>query len=213
MAKEEETTRERLTDKVLQEARQEAAKIISDAEAAVAERRKSLERRIRDIEEEATRHIEAERERLSRRADAAIAQAEGRKRLTLESRLYQAVEEGAVEALEKRRSAPGYPELLAAWILEAAEGLGEADLLVGFSPEDEDVGDAAIAQATKALSDRGWGGSLRRDPGIEVTGQGVVVRDAPGRKAYCNTVADRVRRKRQDVYRIAYKQLVEDRDD
>lgn len=197
---------------MLRTAQEEADVIRSDAEKSVAERRRGLERRIAEIRGAAEQRVEEEIRSLDGRTEATVALLMKRARLRLEDRIYHAVDLRAREECRGLRSAPGYADIMRAWIVEAARGLEAAQADVLCPPEDRE----AVRQALPAAMDE-----LRRDRGQEialrladapVSGQGVVLRNSPPTVAFSNTVDDRMRRFAGRMREIVFRTLIEEND-
>jgi len=208
MADEMKNTNE-LVRRIMDEARAEAEKLRGEAERSVSDRRAALERRLREIEQTADERIAEARARLAASAEASIALVEGRAALRRESRIYRAAEERTREALRDLRGSEGYPSLLRDWIVEAALGLGGDRAIVSSPEADRQYVALAVQEAAAELDRRGVRVSLTVDTERAEPGQGVVLRDADGRRAFSNLVDDRIRRSGVDLRRIVYHSVVE----
>jgi vacuolar-type H+-ATPase subunit E/Vma4 len=216
-------TKNDLIEQIMREARSEAEKLRSEAARSAEDRRRTLERRLAEIERDAEKRINEERDRLGARTDGAIALAEQRARLRMEDRIYRAVEARTREAMGELRPAPGsganddYRTLLRDWIVEAAIGLGAREAIVSCPVPDRDTvapreGRGALDEATSELERLRHPVSLSFDAAREESGQGVVLRDSSGRRAFSNLVRDRIRRFRSELQRIVYHTVIEGQD-
>ncbi len=203
------TNKAELIERILDDARGEAKEIRDEARRSVEERRKTLERRLEQIAKEADERIASERERLERQADSAIALAESRARLETEDRVYRGAFTAARGQVRAMRSDTGYDTVVRAWIVEAAAGLGADRAAVAAPVADRDVVERVLEGAEGLVRERtGREVSLELDPQTDPGGQGVVLRDAEGRRAFSNLVDDRLRRLRGEAQRIVYEEAV-----
>ncbi|MFW6356389.1 MAG: V-type ATP synthase subunit E [Spirochaetota bacterium] len=215
---EEQREHQRLIERILAEARREAEALRAEAQRSVDERTRALERRAREIDEAATERVSEERERLTAQTDAAIALLEQRARLELENRIYRTAEEKTREAMGEMRtetagaSTDGYRAVLTAWIVEAAIGLGTQEAIVSCPDADRSHVRSVLDDARAELERQGRSVALRLDEERSETGQGVVLRDAAGRRAFSNLVSDRLRRFRGELQRIVYHTVIEEDD-
>lgn len=203
------TRKGELIERILDDARGEAQQVRDDAKRSVDERRRALERRLAQIESEADERIASEEARLKRQADSAIALAEGRARLETEDRVYRTAYAAARERLRALDADAGYDGIIRAWIVEAAMGLGADRATVAAPPDDRRVAARVLEEAGRVVRERtGREVSLELDPEADPGGQGVVLRDASGRRAFSNLVDDRMRRFRGEAQRIVYEDAV-----
>lgn len=203
------TNKAELIERILDDARGEGREIRDEARRSVDERRKTLERRLAQIAKEADERVASERERLESQADSAIALAEGRARLETEDRVYRAAYAAARERLRAMRTDTHYDAVVRAWIVEAAAGLGADRATVAAPAADRDVVERVLEAAEALVRERtGREISLELDPQTDPGGQGVVLRDAAGRRAFSNLVDDRLRRLRGEAQRIVYEEAV-----
>lgn len=203
------TNKAELIERILRDARDEAKRIRDEATRSVDDRRSALARRLAQIESDADERINAEQARLAKQADSAIALAESRARLETEDRVYRGAFAAARERLRAMRSDDGYGEILRRWIVEAVEGLGADRALVCAPAADREVVAGVLAEARRIARERtGRDIELDLDANDDPGGQGVVLRDETGRRAYSNLVDDRLRRFRADAQRIVYEEAV-----
>lgn len=200
-----------LIAKILETAQRESREIIEEADRTIAERRTSLEQRVRRIEKDARQRLEQESSEIRRRAETAVALAESRAELRRENRLLQIVESRTVAKIAAMRDDPEYASVLQGWLVEAATGLGAEHARVTCPDADREIVHRVLDEAREVVErEHGLAVKLELDQETTVGGQGVVLTSVPRRTAFSNTVADRMRRHRSDIRRIVYEIVIED---
>ncbi len=200
-----------LISHMLESAEEEAASIRNDAEKSAADRRRSLEQRLKKIKSDAEERVAHETQKLRVRTDATIELERNRSRLRMENRIYREVDEGARAGLLVQRSSAEYGDVLCNWITEAALGLGATEATVASPPEDRDTVRRALDNAVSELkSKHDTDVTLTLDEETEIHGQGVVLRNVPPTMAYSNTVDDRMRRFGPEIRSMVFRTIIEE---
>jgi vacuolar-type H+-ATPase subunit E/Vma4 len=198
---------------ILAEAQAEADKLVADAESSAADRRLALERRLKAISRLADESIETQRKRIVDRTDAAIELIKRRSALRIEHRVFRDAERRATEELAAVREQPGYAQMIRAWTVEAALGLGEEMAVVRCPEADAGVVEQSLAAASKELEQRhGLSVRLRFSEDRLPSGQGVVLAGSSGTVAFSNTATARMRRFAPEIGRIVYHTVIEPED-
>lgn len=198
-----------LVSDILEEARKEVEKITSDADREALKRIEAAEKRAGAVRSQNVKEIEERSARIRaealRRADLEI------RRMSLKEQelLFEAATSEAFRRLAEWVKDPGYREILKGWIVEAAVGLEAEKALVATSQaEARHMDDALLREAGKRVYDlTGRKVVLSSAPGFPTAGQGIVLSDESGKRAFNNLVQTRLVRYASEVRAVIHKEL------
>jgi vacuolar-type H+-ATPase subunit E/Vma4 len=200
-----------LADGILDEARAEAGKLLSEWETSRESRRTTLDQRIGNLETEAVQRIDREKKRIEDRTHAQIVMERRRAQLRLQDSVYRTVEHGAIDGVRQLIGDPGYDDILQGWISEACIGLGaERATITCSSPEKEAVSRVLSMALKQASAVTGKTVHVTLSNEEPLTDQGIVLISEDGKTGFSNLVNDRIRRRRGAIRRIVYDKLFGD---
>jgi len=186
---------------IVQDAGREAERVLAEAKKAAEERIKAAEDQARVVIQQAESKAEEQAARI-RTQSASSARME-RRRISLKLR-----EQAAQEVLSRVRQrlaqmvgAPEYRDVLLAWIVEGAIGLGAAEATVNASARERSQIDKKMLQEAeiKVKELTGKKITLAVASGDPLVPQGVVVKAADGRVEFNNQVATRLLRRQSEL--------------
>ncbi len=194
----------RLLTGIIEDARNEAEKLLAQAEEQVKQRLQAGKGRIASLQDEDERKIAAHREAVRRRSDSLISSQ--RRRMALERRevLTRRVLSRAAELLREEMDGPGYPEFLSRCIAEGIIGVDRDEVAVSCSHREELTPGILSAAVELVREETGREVSVKAS-GIVLADQGVVVSSADGRVSFNNQAAARFRRYDQEIKEIIAK--------
>ena len=184
---------------------QDAAK---EAEQVLAEAKKAAEERIKAARDQAAATLQQAESKAEEQAERTRSQTASslrmeRRRISLKQR-EQAVQEVLTRVrrrLSEMVGSPQYREVLLAWIVEGAIGLGAAEAAVNASAAERNQIDKKMLQAAEAKVKEltGKNVTLAAASGDPLIPQGVVVKAAGGRVEFNNQVATRLLRLQSEI--------------
>jgi vacuolar-type H+-ATPase subunit E/Vma4 len=178
----------RRADRILQAAREEAAK-------SLAERRAAVEAEVGKIVEEGRRRAERRADMVLRTVDQEVA----RRKLAAREALIQEVLEEARKELEGLSGA-AYGTLVVQLAESAIRGMCASDFLLQVvAPGDDGLDPAALANEVVSLLSRGGRRVSLRAEIRRGGSRGVIVLSADGRLRWDNTIESRLRRLRRVI--------------
>lgn len=199
----------KLLDGIQRDAREEADRILKQAEQQARDKRADLDRQLAQVSREA----EAERDKrlkdIQRRGDSELKTTQRRASLKKREYFYNLIVQKAQEKLAGMVDQPGYLEILAKWIAEGVLGLGQDEVQVRCSHREKLTPE--IIKKAAALVE----GINGKKPVIHhnqepLAGQGVAIFSMDGRVSFYNQVANRFRRYDQDIKKIIYDGLADE---
>ncbi len=190
------------------ETAEEIERLKKETAKSLAERREATRRQIEGIRAEAERRAE-EQARIIRKEAQAQGAVETHR---IELRARDEVFAGVLARVRARLAAlidrPDYGEILTAWIVEAAIGLGEARASVNASGRERLLLPAVLKEAErKAAEITGRAVSLSESSDPPLSGQGVVLTSVASRTAFNNQVETRLLRFHTEIQRMIYEAL------
>jgi len=186
---------------IVQDAGREAERVLAEAKKAAEERIKAAEDQARVVIQQAESKAEEQAARI--RTQSASSTRMERRRISLKLR-----EQAAQEVLSRVRQrlaqmvgAPEYRDVLLAWIVEGAIGLGAAEATVNASARERSQIDKKMLQEAeiKVKELTGKKITLAVASGDPLVPQGVVVKAADGRVEFNNQVATRLLRRQSEL--------------
>jgi len=191
---------------IRREAEKEAEAIRAQHRDSIARRRDALKTREEEIDADARARSDAQERDIRDRAARNAEQEVRRINRALEERAVRTVLARVRERLLNRRNADDYTDTITAWALEAVTGLGESSgstVVLRCSPEDY----GRLQPVVPGLETR-CDVTIRIESSDTLIGTiGVVALDQHGRRAYSNTLDDRLRRAEQDIHRLVMGRL------
>jgi vacuolar-type H+-ATPase subunit E/Vma4 len=199
--KEQQAAQHDLIDGIAQDAAREAERILGEAERAAADRKRAAADQARAVLQQGESKAREQAERIRSQADSSLRMEHRRRRLRLQERSVQEVLTRVRQGLARMVGTPEYREVLLAWIVEAAIGLGVREATVNASAAERKQIDKQLLQDAqnriRELSGRKV--SLKPAEGDPLIPQGVVLKAADGRVEYNNQVATRLLRRQSEI--------------
>ncbi len=198
-----------LVARILADAREEAARIVADAEATAAKRRGAAAEELRALEQKADGRIAERLEALRRNTASRINVETRRARLRVRDRIVVEAQDAARAKLAAMIGSREYRAMLIGWIAEAAVGLGQPQAEVNASAAERAGIDAGLLAEAEQEVLRSVGREVRLVPSKAqpLIGQGVVLTSPNGRVAYNNQVATRLLREQTRIRSLIHKAL------
>jgi len=195
-----------LIEGIAQDAQAEARRLVEEAEKSAAERRAASARQVAEILEEARRKAGEQAAVLKRQAASTAKMETKRIALRIREQAAREVLERARAKLERMVGSPQYREILLAWIVEAAVGLGQPEAAVNASAAELPLlEEGLLAEAQRRVRElSGREVRLTRTEGEPLAGQGVVLVGRGGRLAYNNQVSTRLLRRQTEIRKMIY---------
>jgi len=186
---------------IVQDASKEAERVLAEAKKAAAERIKAAQDQGRAVIQQAESKVEEQAARI--RTQSASSMRMERRRISLKLR-EQAVQEVLTRVRQRLADMVGSPEyrdVLLAWIVEGAIGLGAAETTVNAPTRELKQIDKKMLQAaeSKVKELTGKKVTLTVASGDPLVPQGVVVKAADGRVEFNNQVATRLQRLQSEI--------------
>jgi vacuolar-type H+-ATPase subunit E/Vma4 len=202
-------------DEILISAREEAKKILTQAEEKARLRREMALKQEEALIKEGEKQLEEIRIDLEKRANRKIASEKRRRELQLRDRFMNQAMEKARETLVKQTEDESYSKILADWVIEAALGLGVDKIeLNGRMVERKIMTPSWLKQCEKTLEETyGHKVTLTVSKESALISAGVVAKEKDGRLVYNNQIDTRLLRKQSDLRKVIYSSLFEDKFD
>jgi vacuolar-type H+-ATPase subunit E/Vma4 len=186
---------------IAQDAAREAERILGEAERAAEDRKQAAEDQAQAVLQQGEAKAEEQAGRIRAQAASSLRMERRRKQLKLQEQAVQEVLKRVRERLAERLGNPEYREVLLAWIVEAAIGLGAAEATVNASAAERKQIDKRLLQDAQnrvnELSGRKV--SLKQADEDPLIPQGVVLKAADGRVEFNNQVATRLLRRQSEI--------------
>ena len=186
---------------IVQDASKEAERVLAEAKKAAEERIKAAQDQGRAVIQQAESKAEEQAARI--RTQSASSMRMERRRISLKLR-EQAVQEVLTRVRQRlvdMIGSPEYRDVLLAWIVEGAIGLGAAEATVNAPIRELKQIDKKMLQAaeSKVKELTGKKVTLTVASGDPLVPQGVVVKAAGGRVEFNNQVATRLQRLQSEI--------------
>lgn len=188
------------------DARAEEQRLLADARAQAAEKKKYAQQKIDSILDEARSKAAEQAESIKRKAISGVELEIKRRSLQVRDSLIQNITDRVEKRLSAMIDGPDYRTVLTNWIVEAAIGLDAEAATVNASQRERPLIDTAMLdQARQAvLSKTGKSVTLTLSDAPPLKGQGVVLTSRDGRMAFNNQVRTRMLRKQRQMHRLIY---------
>ena len=199
----------RLIADIRKDAEAEAARITAEADKAARDRVEQFERQMKDITAEADKTAAEQGEAVKRALHAAFTVEMRRIALASRDRILKRVLRRVEEKMAARVSDKTYRGLLLTLVVEAAIGLGEAEVTVNASPAELALIDDAFlkeaAAKVKSLVMRPV--TITKSKEAPLLLQGIVLSAADGRTAFNNQIRTRLLRRQSEIRKRIYDSL------
>lgn len=195
-----------IVDGILDDAREEAEKIRSEARSRVEDRRMLLNGRVQRVKDDAASEAKKRVEEINRRTDAEIGRAQRRNELARRRDVLAAVQKRVRARLVEmsREGTEDYRRALGGWIVEGALGLAGTEVEVSVAAWENELLASAIAEAKQRI-DELVGTEVALRAGESHGGSpGPVVSTPDERTIYDNRIDARIRRHENAIRRMVY---------
>ena len=191
------------------DAHAEKEKIIKEAEAQAAEKRKHSEKKIESLLNEAHTKAKEQAETAKSKIIAAAEREVKRCFMLVQDSIVQDIMNKVEKKLRTMTGDENYRSILESWIAEAAIGLGVESANINASKEERElINDSMLSEiATKIQNQTGKQISLTLSDTNPLQSQGVVLTAADGRIAFNNQVRTRMLRKQREIRTMIYNTL------
>jgi vacuolar-type H+-ATPase subunit E/Vma4 len=186
---------------IAQDAATEAEQVLAEAKKAAEDRIKAAHDQAAATLQQAEAKAEEQAERIRSQAASSLRMERRRISLKLREQASQEVLSRVRQRLSEMVGLPHYRDVLLAWIVEGAIGLGAAEVRVNASARERSQVDKKMLQAAAAKVKELTGKkvTLSVASGDPLIPQGVVVRAADGRVEFNNQVATRLQRLQSEI--------------
>jgi len=194
---------------IAEQAKQEAERIISEADIQAGEIVKNARRKAGLILDEAGEKCE-QQAGVIRRKNAQNIEAERRRmRLKAQEELFSLALKKVRDSLSTLKGKPEYPGILKGWIVEGAIGLGQDRLSVNSSTEERPLlTGSLLKEAEKEIGEKtGRRVKIELSKEAPLMSQGVFLSSANGRLAFNNLIEARLQRYSTAVRKMIYQQI------
>ncbi|GAB1431479.1 hypothetical protein MASR2M29_01040 [Spirochaetota bacterium] len=194
---------------IIAEAEVEAKAVLAEADKYV----KNLELRTKDesliIEKDAASRIKVQLDAIKAEALSKAAIEKRKGSLAFQEEIAASIIKEAEEIILELRKSPSYPDIIKAWIVEAAIGLSAESASVNSAKDDGPfITEKMLKEAEEEVYKlSGKKTKLHKIDGDPVLGQGVYLKADDGRLAYDNRTKARFDRERSAVRRHIYEAL------
>jgi len=203
---------DQLLQGIAEQAEQEAARIKQEAETQAREIVENAKRKAETLRQEARAKSEQQAESIRLKNEQNIEAEQRKRQLKAQEELFSLALSKVRETLRKRMDLSDYKEILRAWIVEAAIGLGRDELTANASAEERKLlTGTMLAQAEKEVEKQtGLRVKITLSEDAPLQKQGVSLTSKNGRLAFNNTVEARMQRYATAVRRMIYRQIQAD---
>lgn len=200
---------EALISGIEKDAKQEAERIIKEAEKRAAELNMYTKKQVDAIVKEAEEKARAQLEAITKKVLSGVDIEVKRKSLYMKEKIFGEVLGRVKEEFRKLIKKPEYQEVLLGWVVEAAVGLGAEEAEVSVSKDEMGLVDAQLLKKAEKQVKKisGKNIKLKLSDGSSGTQQGIVLTAADGRTAFNNQVSTRLLRKQREIRYIIYSAL------
>lgn len=199
-------SQEQIVADIRTQAEKEAEGIRRQHRDSLDRRKAALQSRVEQIDAEARDRIAEKEKEIEASAVRTTEQEERRIQLALEDRTVRMAMTRVKKRIVERRRTDEYRSILTEWAVEAVTGLDEGSgggVVLACAPEDLDTITSLVPEIEKRCSVTIK--PERRDEMNDVFG--VVAIAADGRRAYSNTLEDRLRRADDEIHRLVITRL------
>jgi len=201
--------RSELISGITLDAKQEAKRIIEDAEKTAADKQMSKEMQIKSIDRDTAKKIEQQVSVIEKNSASAISVEKKRVVLKIREKVINNVVEKVRDIIGEIGKSKDYPEILRGWILDAAIGLGEEEAVInGSAKELEILSDSFLRETEKRYFDL-TGGKIHlvKSDKNPLFAQGVVLTSMNSKTAFNNQVPTRLLRYQAEMRKTIHKEF------
>lgn len=186
--------------------RAEEEKIIKEAEAQAAEKRKYSEKKIESLLNEAKEKAKEQAQTAKNKIISAAEREVKRSFMHVQDSIVQDIMDRAEKKLRSMTGNEDYRSVLVNWITEAAIGLGAESARINASKEERAlIDDRMLSEMARRIQKQtGKQISLTLSDANPLQSQGVVLTAADGRTAFNNQVRTRMLRKQREIRTMIY---------
>jgi len=201
--------RSELISGITLDAKQEAKRIIEDAEKTAADKQMSKEMQIKSIDRDTAKKIEQQVSVIEKNSASAISVEKKRVVLKIREKVINNVVEKVRDIIGEIGKSKDYPEILRGWILDAAIGLGEEEAVInGSAKELEILSDSFLRETEKRYFDLTGGRiHLVKSDKNPLFAQGVVLTSMNSKTAFNNQVPTRLLRYQAEMRKTIHKEF------
>ncbi|MDX9800028.1 MAG: V-type ATP synthase subunit E family protein [Spirochaetia bacterium] len=191
------------------DAKQEAKKIIEDAELIASDKKMSKEMQLKSIERDTAKKIEQQVSIMEKNSASAISVEKKRVVLKIREKVINNVIEKVREIIGEIGESKDYPEILRGWILEAAIGLDEEEAVVNGSVKDLEIMNETFLRETEKRYFDLTGGKIHlvKSEKNPLFAQGVVLTSRNNKTAFNNQVPTRLLRYQAEMRKTIHKEF------
>jgi len=191
------------------DARDEEEKIIKEAEAQAAEKRKHTEKKIKSLLNEAHAKAKEQAETAKNKIISTAEREVKRYSMRVQDSIVQDIMDQVEKKLRSMTADENYRSVLVNWITEAAIGLGAESARINASKEERAlIEDRMLSEIARRIQkETGKQISLTISDANPLQSQGVVLTAADGRTAFNNQVRTRMLRKQREIRMLIYNTL------
>ncbi len=195
---------------ILQEARDEAARITAQAEKSAAQREKSWSITAKRLQAEAEKEAAEKHEEIIRTGESRLKIEEKKRRLQLSEQAAEEVLNEALRSAETMVKTKEYRQVLENLITEAALGIQTDQAAVSSSVREIPLITEDLLQAAENRVRQLSGRSIKLVPaeGQPRPGQGVLLTSLDGTVAFSNQIRIRLLRYQSEIRRLIYRKLL-----
>jgi vacuolar-type H+-ATPase subunit E/Vma4 len=203
---------EALISGIEKDAKQEAERIVKDAEKAAAELGMYTTKQVDGIIKEASEKARMQSEAIKKKVLSGVDIEVNRKSLYMKDKIVNDVLGRVREEFRKLIKEPGYREILLSWIVEAAVGLGVPQAKVSVSKDEKGLVDAKLLKEAEKRAKKLSGKDIKLmiSEDLAQAGQSIVLTASDGRTAFNNQVSTRLLRKQREIRNLIYKELFDE---
>jgi vacuolar-type H+-ATPase subunit E/Vma4 len=200
-----------LLDKVLLNAREEAASLMAGAEAWDKQKSGQIDRQIETETAETEKRISEEKNKIVKRIRSSLVVEKRRIRQQLREKLLSELETECYRYLEKEIGTPFWRDTLLLWIVEGAVAIDRDEGCVNASAGEKKQIDRSLLDGAERKYQELTGRHIRlalsaREP---LFAQGVVVESSDGRLSYSNELKTRYHRRQSRIREMLNNDLIE----
>jgi vacuolar-type H+-ATPase subunit E/Vma4 len=201
--------KQKLIEGIKEDARQEAEKILKQAEKYAGDRKKTVESQVNRIMNQAREKADNQVALIKRNIKSSISVEIKRLNLKIMDRIMSSTVERVKRDIAGMIGTPGYPDILLGWIIEAAIGLNVNEASVNTSlKETEYITEELLKKAADTIfSLTGKKVALKKSTDSPLLAQGVVLYAKDGKTAFNNQIPTRLLRYQSEVRKMIYTSL------
>ncbi len=199
--------RSELISGISNDARQEAQRIIEDAEKTASDKQMSKDMQINAITKDTDKKIAQQVGVIEKNSISAISVERKRVALKIREKIINNVIDRVREKIRDKADSPAYPEIIRSWILEAAIGLGEEEAIVNGSVKELEIMTENYLRETEKKYHVLTGGKIKliKSDKNPLFAQGVVLSSRNNKTAFNNQVPTRLLRYQAEIRKAIHR--------